>query len=422
MRVGLAPLAALLAFFVISYMMGYYMLNPILRTLRSEGLLIGATEAEWRFYAGLIATLLQGVGLAVTPFTGILADKFGRRPVILALSLVMGAGLLLVSTAGDYWSLLSFFVLYGAGYVGMGPAMYAFISDIVPSERRALGYAVYYSSSVMAMILGIVIAGALLGWRSAYAAAGLATLVFGALLVVFSKGRGAPATGVSTRYSLRGALPSLSNPIVAAIILMITPWTIPWGALSVFSIDYISTKWGLPTATASLVIALATLSIAVGHIAGGLLSDRLASREGLVGRVKVSILGVALGYLAMSSMILYPYPYGDTSLRALLLPALLALAGMMFTTFTYPNINTVLSEVVAPEYRGTVFAVYNVLNNLGWTLGPLFYTSLLLTLSQLTDLLTAMTMAAFTTVSLWLLALAVWLYVRKTLLRRAATA
>jgi len=418
----LLPLAAALALFVISYMMGYYMLNPILKTLRLEGLIIGATEAEWRFYAGLIATVLQGVGLATTLLTGVLADRWGRRPVILVLSVIMGLGLLLVSTAGDYWQLLSFFALYGAGYVGMGPAMYAFISDIFPSERRGLGYAVYYSSSVLAMILGIVTAGALLSWRSAYAAVGLATVILGILLVTLSKESGARAPATSAEYSLRKALPSLSNPAVATVLLMITPWTIPWGMLSVFSIDYISTKWGLPTATASLIIALATLSIAVGHIVGGLLSDRIAGREGLAGRTKVSVLGVAVGYAAMSLMILYPYPRGDASLQSLLPPALLALAGMMFTTFAYPNVNTVLSEVVAPEYRGTVFAVYNVLNNLGWTLGPLFYTSLLLAFSSSMTLYDAMTSAAFATVSLWLLALAAWVYLRKILLKQMPAA
>ncbi len=131
---------------------------------------------------------------------------------------------------------------------------------------------------------------------------------------------------------------------------------------------------------------------------------------------------MAVGYAAMSLMILYPYPRGDASLQSLLPPALLALAGMMFTTFAYPNINTVLSEVVAPEYRGTVFAVYNVLNNLGWTLGPLFYTSLLLAFSSSMTLHDAMTSAAFATVSLWLLALAAWVYLRKILLKQMPAA
>ena len=87
----------------------------------------------------------------------------------------------------------------------------------------------------------------------------------------------------------------------------------------------------------------------------------------------------------------------------------------MFTTFAYPNINTVLSEVVAPEHRGTVFAVYSVLNNLGWTLGPTAYTLVLSCLaSMLGDSIQSMTYAAAAIVSLWLLAALCWLGVLRS--------
>jgi len=108
-------------------------------------------------------------------------------------------------------------------------------------------------------------------------------------------------------------------------------------------------------------------------------------------------------------MLIYPYPYGDTSISALFLPALLAVGGMMFTTFAYPNINSVLSDVIIPEHRGTIFAFYSVLNNLGWTLGPTVYTLLFSTFANTMGQIQAMTSAAVLIVSLWLIALLCWI-------------
>ncbi|QOJ78602.1 MFS transporter [Infirmifilum lucidum] len=415
-RRSIGLVIASLSLLVLSYFMGYYMLNPIMRTLHEEGLIPGATEEEWRYYGGLVATALQGVGLVLSFAWGVLADKYGRRQVIFLLALIMGAGMILVSTATNYTQLLSFFLLFGVGYVGVGPAIYAFISDAVPPESRGRGYASYYVSSVLAMIVAIITAGVLLPWRFAYTISGALVLVTATILYFSSRGItvGFSEAGREIRtYKFREALPSLKKKTVLLVLLMIVPWTIPWGMLSVWSIDYIQTRWGVTKGTASLVIALATLSIAIGHIVGGSLSDRLVKRGDLGGRTKVSILGVALGYVAMLSMICYPYPHGDANFTALLLPASLAVFGMTFTTFAYPNINTILSEVVVPEHRGTVFAVYSILNNLGWTLGPTFYPWLMGALFKTGDVVVSMTLAASATVSLWLLALLMWVLIHK---------
>ncbi|MGC9108449.1 MAG: MFS transporter, partial [Infirmifilum sp.] len=119
-------------------------------------------------------------------------------------------------------------------------------------------------------------------------------------------------------------------------------------------------------------------------------------------------------YLSMITMILYPYPRGITDLSALLPPSLLVLFGMMFTTFAYPNINSIISEVVIPEHRGTVFAVYSILNNLGWTIGPTFYPWLIGSVFRSADIISSMTTSAAFTVSFWLVVLLIWGLIHKT--------
>jgi len=113
-------------------------------------------------------------------------------------------------------------------------------------------------------------------------------------------------------------------------------------------------------------------------------------------------------------MFIYPYPYGSTSLSALLPPVILALTGLLFTTFAYPNISSVISDCVRPEYRGTVFSIYNILNTAGWATGPALYGILVKYFMNSYPERTAIMYAAVGLESLWLISLAIWLLVAKT--------
>ncbi len=406
----------LLGLLVLFYFAGFYMLAAILDVLHEEGLIPG-TEETWRVYAGLLRTIPQVIGIAISFIWGILADRYGRRRILLLLGVLMGIGLLGTGVSTNYYQLLGFMTLFGVAMTGISPVIYAFVADVVPSEKRGMGYAVYYASSVLGMAVGLIIAGILLGWRIAYMATGVLVLVLVTPLFIASRGVtiGYAEKAVVGKYRLSQVLTHLKTPSVLLILLLIIPWTIPWGMLSLFAVDYLQTRWGISKASASLVVSLSVLSIAIGHVLGGVLSDRRVKKGDLKARPKISIIGIIIGYVAMVSMLSYPYPYGDESFINLLPPALLAIAGMMFTTFAYPNISSVLSDVVKPEYRGTIFAIYNVLNTSGWALGPFIYPLIVQYLmstgmSERDSLL----VSAISIVSLWLICIFIWLVLMKT--------
>ena len=414
-RTGLILL--FLALMVLFYFSGNYMLAPILDTLHKEGIIPG-TEKTWRLYAGFLKTVPGFIGLALTFLWGVLGDKLGRRRLLLVLGLAMGVSLILVSTVTSYIEIMVYLIIFGVALLGISPVIYAFIADVVPSEKRGKGYATYYASSVFGMVLGLLMAGILLNWRTAYLIAGVFVLVFVIGLYWSSKGVTIGYSDVSEtmekRYSLREAVKGALTRSVLIIMIQIIAWTIPWGMLAYFSVDYIMTRWGIPRTYASLILIVATISIAFGHIIGGTLSDRLARKKGPIGRVQVSIAGIIIGYVAMVAMLSYPYPYGEVSFAALLPPALLAVAGMMFTTFAYPNISTVISDCVKPEYRGTIFSIYNILNSAGWAIGPTIYGALVyFFLSSGLTRSTALLYAAVGLVSLWLLCIIAWILLAK---------
>jgi len=408
----LGVLLLVLALFVLAYFSGNYAVAAALRPMREEGLIIGS-ERDWRFYAGLLKTLPGYIGVAVSFLWGVLADKTGRPRVLLALGLLMGLSMVFISAAHSYFLLLAAFTAFGIGYVGVSPVIYAFVSDVTPPEKRGIGYAAYYVPTVLGFIVGVVVAGVLLYWRTAYLLFGALTLATALLLYALSRGMrpgASEAVAELSEYRLREALSILlRSRTVTIMVLQVLPWAIPWGFITFFAVDYLVKRWGVSEAAASLVLAVAALSIAFGHVLGGLLADRKVRKGDILGRFKVSVPGIAVGYVAMAAMLAYPYPYGDTSTRALLGPSLLAAVGLMFTTLAYPNINSVISDCVPPGYRGTVFAVYNILNAIGWATGPALYGALVAWLSTSRQLRDAMLYAALGIESLWLISLAAWL-------------
>jgi len=407
----LGTVLLVLGVFVLVYSTADYMLAAVIDPMRRDGLIPGS-EATWRFYAGLLKTVPGLVGVAMTFLWGVLADTIGRPRLILLLGAVMGASLAAVSAATSYYYLLAAFVVFGVARTGIGPVIYAFIPDLVPPEKRGIGYAAYYTPSVLGFIAGLLL-GVALYWRTAYLSA--AALSAATVLLLYALTRGVRVGEAEHQeagdavYRLREALRSAMSPTVVLMMAQIIPWTIPWGFITVFAVDYITTRWGVPRLTAALVLAVAALSIALGHVVGGLLADRRVQRGDILGRVKVSAAGIAVGYVAMLGMLTYPYPYGDTSLAALLPPTLLAATGLMFTTFAYPNLSSIISDCVPPRHRGTVFAIYNVLNTAGWALGPALYGLLVSRLAAGQEISRALMEAAVMLESLWLVSLAAWL-------------
>ncbi|WP_048078789.1 MFS transporter [Desulfurococcus mucosus] len=372
-RAGL--IIASLAILVLFYFSASYLLAFIVDILKNSAIIPGAESYEKEAYIGSLRSIPQVIGILLSAIWGVLADKVGRRKMIAVMTALMSAGLIAVYVSSTYQMLLAAFIVFGVGSTGIAPIVYAFVADVLAPERRGVGYAAYYASSVLGFIGAYVFYAIVKQWQLAYMSLGVLIFIAGVMLLSISHGVriGGAEKAPIVEFRVRDALSSLRKATVIATLVMIVFWTIPWGMLTTFAVDYMMVKWGVSKTSASLILLASVLSIAVGHVAGGILSDKMARRRGPSGRILVSIAGILVGMPAMLSMIMYPYPCGSDSMSALTGPLLLAVSGMMFTTLAYPNITVVLSDVVKAEHRGTVFSVYNILNTLGWAIGPILY-------------------------------------------------
>ncbi|MDE2301257.1 MAG: MFS transporter [Sphingomonadales bacterium] len=159
---------------------------------------MGSAEMGRLFGAGLAGMAIGGMGIAP------LADRFGRRIVIILALLLMSLGMLLSGFAPGPAVLLGLRVVVGAGIGTVLAAMAALAAEAAPAAQRNLAVGLVQAGYPFAAIFTGLIAAAALpahGWRVLVIGAGLVSLVFlPAALVLLPQVR-RPAPGTPGRVS-----------------------------------------------------------------------------------------------------------------------------------------------------------------------------------------------------------------------------
>lgn len=137
--------------------------------LRSKDVGLGAT-------AIVLAYVLYNVAYAALSLpAGIRSDRIGRRPVLVAgfaIFALVYVGFALVS---DGWMIWPLFIVYGAYIAFTEGVGKAYVSDLVPSDRRGAALGLYNASLGVMLLFSSIIGGAL--WSLVGPAA---TFAFGA--------------------------------------------------------------------------------------------------------------------------------------------------------------------------------------------------------------------------------------------------
>lgn len=150
---------------------------------------LGASQTELSYvvnvYALVFAALLLPVGLA--------ADRYGRRPFLVAGLLVFGGASLASAFADDPTALILLRALAGTGAAAVMPATLSVLVDAYPPERRSFAVSIWAGVSGAGAMLGVLLSGVLLElfwWGSvqlAYGVAAVAVAAAAALIVPASR-------------------------------------------------------------------------------------------------------------------------------------------------------------------------------------------------------------------------------------------
>jgi len=141
-------------------------------------------SAEWgidRVALGLVLSMeLIGMGIGSLLLGGV-ADRFGRRRMVLACLVVMTGGMFMVTTAQNVMMLSVWRVLTGFGIGGMLTATNALAAEFSNQKRRHLAVACMALGYPIGGILGGSVASVLLAWydwRSVFYLGAAVTLLF----------------------------------------------------------------------------------------------------------------------------------------------------------------------------------------------------------------------------------------------------
>jgi MFS transporter, AAHS family, 4-hydroxybenzoate transporter len=126
------------------------------------------------FSAGLFGLMIGALIL------GPLADRVGRRNIIIFSTLAFGLGTLATAFIGDVNTLLAIRFLTGLGLGGAMPNAVAMTSEFSPHRRRATLVMIMFCGFSVGAALGGLLAAALIpqfGWRSVFVVGGVAPLL-----------------------------------------------------------------------------------------------------------------------------------------------------------------------------------------------------------------------------------------------------
>lgn len=139
---------------------------------------------EWgidRAALGIVLSM-ELIGMSVgSILLGNIADRVGRRPIILGCLILMSCGMLLAGFSNDIVSLSISRLITGLGIGGMLASVSAMVAEFSNAKRRSLSIAIMAAGYSAGAIVGGAIASMLLttfDWRSVFLLGAFATAIF----------------------------------------------------------------------------------------------------------------------------------------------------------------------------------------------------------------------------------------------------
>jgi MFS family permease len=270
MVVGLLGVVALLNY------LDRLMITAMRDAIRSD---VPMTDAQF----GLLTSVFLWTYAATSPVGGYLADRFGRRVIIVVSLILWSAATLGSGVAASFQQLLLTRALMGISEACYVPAALALIADYHRGSTRSLATGLHMTGLYIGAALGGAagfVADSSLGWRFGFHAFGLAGIVYGVIL--FALLRDAPDRTADrrhepspqsgpTRFDLR---PFLTTAFLLLLFVNVFVGAVNWAVYG-WMPTYLKERFSLGSGAAGLS---ATGYIQVASFAGVLAAGYLADR------------------------------------------------------------------------------------------------------------------------------------------------
>lgn len=318
-----------------------------------------SSQALW---AGVINAGGAAVMAITAPIWGIVADRYGRRLMVLRAMFVASFTVSLMSLAMSPWQLLGLRFVEGA-FTGTVAASTTLVASTTPRRNRgfALGMmqmAVFSGASIGPLFGGIL--ADQIGFRPTFVVGG-AMLFSGALVVLtqvrerFERPEPAKPGTVDTGPTTRAILLSVGIVAVLTVMFCLRTGSSAIQPIMPLFVQQISGATGAVSTLSGLVLGVTGVTSAIAAVVLG----RLADRAGHTRILLVATFAAGVLYI--------PLAIAQSTWQLIVFSALVGIAagGVM------PSANAVIANVTPAARRGAIFGFTSAIVALGGFVGPL---------------------------------------------------
>ncbi len=296
--------------------------------------------------AGLVVSL-YGVGSVVSgPLAGILADRVGRRPTILAALLGSAASAVWLAFLSSPPVIAVAVLAFGLTSTSMHAPFMATVADVVPPEHRARAYGLAYWGNNVGIGVSLLAGGllALRGWALPFLLDAATTLLFAAVVLLRVPETRPPGAGARPRgEEPRGFEAVLRDRVFSAFLVLHVLFAVAFWQFQT-SMPIGMTRQGFSPAAYGSVLAVNTALIALVQPWSGRLLDRFPPSHVLAG--SAILVGAGLG----------AYAFCGTAAQYAAATAVWSLGEIAYM----PVASALVAEMAPPDLRGRYTGSYGL--------------------------------------------------------------
>jgi len=333
----------------LTYIMGVSIITPAFPKIVKE-LNISAKDV------GLLIAVFSFPGILLTPFLGVVADRWGRKKIIFPSLMLFGIAGGLCFFVRDFKLLLILRLIQGIGAAPLGSLTVTIIGDLY--SRKELIAAMGYNSSVRSIgSAGYPAIGgalAMMGWHYPFILPVIAVPI--GFLVLFNLKTPEPENEVHIREHLNIVWKKLRNrQVVRLLVIGIIIFVMLFGSYMTCFPLLLGNSFGLSSLIIGLIMAGVSLVAAVT-------SSQLGKIIKLFSKKIILKISFILYALALSIIPLISQPW------LFFIPIIIfGIAHGM----NIPVIQALFAEAAPLKYRATFMSVSGMTFRVGQTLGPL---------------------------------------------------
>lgn len=305
---------------------------------------------------GLLVTVFTLPTLVLGPIIGVLADRLGRKKIIVPSLFLFGIAGTACALVRDFNILLLLRFLQGIGAASLLSLSVTLIGDLYAGDRRttAMGYNASFTSIGTALYPTIGGALATLGWYYPFFLPIVAIPI--GLLVLFALKNPEPKGERNLQEYLQNALEILKNrQLFGLFIGSAANFVILYGAYITYLPQLINDTFKASPTTIGLILSSVSVAITITSSQLGKLTRKFQSTT----LIRASFILYALALLIVPFI---------SNIWLLLIPTTFLGIGL---GIGFPSIQNMLTEIAPKQYLATILSVNGTFYGLGQTVGPL---------------------------------------------------